>query len=396
MTVGLLVTAAAMEVYLVVWNSAVQGMTRQRAARDAEFLMDWLARDISFMGAGVPRGKRINSNSGTTLTQELRPFMRRATTTEMAFVGDLPYPNADYNGVMWITQYPPAAGAHHYFGVVSQLSGACMPYKSDTAAKFTCDATSTTMIEGEATFGASDKCTDLALGARTCPWGVNKHQGQSGNTTYIIISQVDGNYYEREWDAGDLTLAGGGGYRTRTVPAPVSDELVYIHLNHNGSYTFTTYASFTSPHGTGFISHPDRVFWQYDNSNKRVLRRQCWGQPNDPNNASWPNVASGSVPATPTNCTAPNEGTDWETMMSNVDSFSLRYFTDINNPATPYSGSWGLAPAGDLRSVEVEFGIKRVAGTYNTLHAMKRRFLIENRGGVYGETAANGGGTTEL
>jgi hypothetical protein len=105
----------------------------------------------------------------------------------------------------------------------------------------------------------------------------------------------------------------------------------------------------------------------------------------DPSAANFPVISNSSFRSsqTPTDCAAPNDGTNWEIVMTGVQAFTLTYFDDTNAIlGTP----WNAGQASDVRSIDVDMVLSRnINGTggtaQSTFHTHKRYFL-ENSGGL--------------
>ena len=126
MTMTLVISAAALSVFGTAVTIQREASMRSELVRDAVYTMDVLERDFSYMGVGVPRGQVLDpineepdprysaENDTTTVLTQLRPPILNVYGTAsgltwggyaFAFVGDLPTPQSDYNGVLYISSY---------------------------------------------------------------------------------------------------------------------------------------------------------------------------------------------------------------------------------------------------------------------------------------------------
>jgi hypothetical protein len=353
---------------------------------------------VSSAGAGVPRGYRIDSSDfpGPVIEDhELRPLVRVGASDHIAFVGDLPYPNAELNGITTIADLA-GGGAFDELYLTSELTP-CVP-QSSGAGSYSCPNETRALVPGPAAggvFPVTDRCTQAAgAGKRLCPWGMNKWQG---NPVQLVLGGVDGSWYERQWDFAStasngpyfgINLTGGRPSGTSFVAGPSGLKNPDLVGRPAGAALF-------SSNGGGFVSNVDRVFWSFEkkgapgaacpgpNQGCVLLRRQCWGPLVDPGNGNFPGVTASAYRSdkTPTNCAAPANGTNWETVMTGVDSFVLSYFDDAGAPIT---AAWDLGTAVDVESIGVDLVLSRkIAGTTAvSTYRSSQRFFINNNGGL--------------
>jgi hypothetical protein len=164
-------------------------------------------------------------------------------------------------------------------------------------------------------------------------------------------------------------------------------------------------ARFFSSRAGGFIAQLDRVFWSLEQPGAPgtactattapfcvLRRRQCWGGITDPAAAAFPAVGDAAFRAnnTPTECTPPFDGTDWETVATGVRALNLEAF---DAAGAALVAPWTPQKAALVASVEFELVLEgAVKGTGRTLtQRMRHRVPIKNRGGIDGGLLANGG-----
>lgn len=393
-TIMAVTLAAAVSVFTFAVTVQSEGLARNQVARDAQLVVDVLASDIAAAGVGVPRGFRgdvPDFTGGTRESHQLRPVVRRFKPDHLVLVGDLPYPNADLNGMVTIANIK--LGDDHRTFVTSELSG-CVPPASSPG-DYVCD---TSVASHLGPFPAADLCDSGNPGRRTCPWGLNKWQTRGANPVRLIYGGIDGSWYEREWDM--TGTADDGPYFGMHIEHTSPNANTYT-----GSAKDLPQASFFAGGAGGFISQVDRVFWSFEAPGAPgtacatttppfcvLRRRQCFGAVTDPAAANFPVVDDAAFRAnlTPTDCSVPNDGTDWETIATGVRSFVLRTF---DAAGTELTGAWTPTQASLAASIEVEVVMEaKVKGTTRTVsHRTKKRTLIINRGGIDNAAVVDGG-----
>ena len=228
---------------------------------------------------------------------------------------------------------------------------------------------------------------------------MNKWQLRGANSVRLIFGGIDGSWYEREWDMGGFAV-----------------ENPYFGINPDDAHpvgnAFTgtsapdvNQSHFFAGNAGGFISQVDRVFWSFEAPGAPgtacatttppfcvLRRRQCFGGVTDPAAANFPVVDDAAFRAnlTPTDCSVPDNGTDWETIATGVRSFVLRTF---DAAGTELTGAWTPTQASLAASIEVEVVMEaKVKGTTRTVsHRTKKRTLIINRGGIDNAAVIDGG-----
>ncbi|MDP2340082.1 MAG: prepilin-type N-terminal cleavage/methylation domain-containing protein [Deltaproteobacteria bacterium] len=388
---AIIITGVALEVLILINRSQKEVAIRGQLTRDAQLVIDMFENDLSYLGVGVPRGLRIapTNFSAPITTHQLRPPIRIAVPDGIAFVGDLPYPNAELTGVVkFVDEDPNGEGE---IMVASELCP-CVP-EAAVPGNHRCDCTARTLVQG--TFVAADNCKSTQLGGRLCPWGMNKWLTQSDGKAYLILVDSSGSWHERRWTltTGNIETDEYGLNLKLDAWQPTGDS-------SEVAVNTIDLPAFNQIIGSSYITQPDRVFWSFEKADGAACpagakdcvlrRRQCWGRVRDPGTATWPKVQDGPFrsTATPDDCTPGTDGTDWETVMTGVSAFTLRYFT---NSTTELTGTWTLAKSSQARLVEVALTVERTIGPISLSETMTRRVFLRNHGGLLGQALADGG-----
>lgn len=394
LALGLAVTAAAMGVLLSAVSTQKEGTMRAELARDAQLTMDLLTRDLSYLGAGVPRGfesapagNLLATGVGTLnatigyfngrADRQLRPPIRIARNDYIAFLGDLPYPNAELSGIVGVNHMSTAATTTSDVAVVSELSP-CSP--ENGATNYVCDTSDESLIQW---VGTADCAAGTLTTSPTCPWGMKKWQVTGATNPRLVVGAVDGSWFRREWNMSSIAAVNERMAITLTGGALPVNRFVESSL------------------GGGYMANIDRVFWSLENkaggaacggSDCTLWRKQCWGwtmATTQPNAAGFPGLNASVIRsgASPADCGDPDNGTPWEKVMSDIKSLNIRYFRvdNLNTALTPTTGlaAQQLAQA---RVIEIDLEMKRdIPGTTPTrslTQRMKRRLHMENAGGL--------------
>jgi prepilin-type N-terminal cleavage/methylation domain-containing protein len=392
-TLMLIIAAAAVGILSQAYATQAEGATRNQIARDAQLVVDTLSRDLAYAGVGVPRGFRNDTadfTGGTRESHQLRPIFRRFKSDHIAFVGDLPYPNADLNGLVNIVKM---GSSNTTLFVNSELSG-CVP-PSSSPGDYECD-TATASLVGRF---IGDACEAGSL-SRTCPW--NQHKWQEGSRpTHIIIGGVDHSWYEREVDTDADNNRNYNDANTVEDDPFLGIELENTAPNGNnyaGGSAALPPARLFSARGGAFASQLDRVFWSLEDTALGsacssttspfcvLRRRQCFGAVIDPGNSNFPSVGDSAFRSniTPTDCNpAQDDGTEWEVVTDGVRRIDFVAFDGAGNVLT---GAWSPALAARVKTIGFTLELeRRVPGTSRTVkHTATKRILIRNRGGIIG------------
>ncbi len=387
-SLALMIATAAMGVLLNVQQVQREAQSRNAIARDGQFAVEHLGYDLQYLGVGVPRGTSLDGVTG-----ELRPAVRIGTTTYLAFVGDLPYPNADLNGIAVLNDIkgettPPDTGANDEVLITSELSP-CAP-EASSASSYSCPQHLLSAVPIGAT--AADKCVEGTPNARLCPWGLGKWQRDGGGSVSLVFIGPQGQWAQRRWAMG--SGSGAGGWTT-------VGEAAGPHFDSHANIDRAPFVSNAS--GVSIVAHIDRVFYSLEAvgggacpntgavaTNCVLMRRQCWGLLGDPGAALFPAVGAGVIRSDtdPANCTSPSDGTPWETVVNGIDQLTFRYF---RRPGEELFAPLDATDAAQVQYLEVDLTISRSLPGSPLLQTqrMTRRFYLENSGGFLGGGAGS-------
>jgi prepilin-type N-terminal cleavage/methylation domain-containing protein len=403
MAMALAITTAALGILLSVIETQRDGAIRASLERDAQLTMDVIGYDLRYAGVGIPRGYQIQDDGdyvdwdGDTniipdeAGDQLRPIIRIGLADYLAFLGDLPYPNADLNGVVGITTFKDSNG--HRFGVSSELSPCTPSSNGGTSGNYWCDSTAASMIFQSGDYGIGTACTSSDDSQPTCPWGMNKWQDDDTSEVNIILGTVTGAWLRRHWDDDDRLIS--------------ALDRAMLHMEHweptgvGGGDDVPEEFFRSEIFGGGFASIPDRVFYSLENPDRSrpcaspgpcaLRRRQCWGWGDSTrsSDSGFPGIQASAIDssASPADCTTDPDNADgshWETVIDDLESFTFRYYDARGNELTPAGSGLSAADSAKARVVEVDLTISRTAtGSGKTFsHTLTRRFFMENAGGL--------------
>lgn len=418
-TLVLIISAVAMGVMVSVQAVQRDAQAKTVITRDAQLTLDTVARDLQYLGAGVPRGAELYVPGGNML---MRPPIRIARADYIAFVGDLPYPNADVNGMAVLQNIgnpndptpaiPDSAATRHHLHVSSELALCAPPDVAPTTGSYTCRTGQHRLIE--VGVPAPPDCEFAnRLTSPTCPWSLGKWQATDGTAdpfpVELIISNPLGMWVRRK--AIDFDNA--------TFRDAVSVELDTSYPNDstgaagptNGDMQALDFVQRRS--GASLIAQIDRVFYSLEKLDGTACagtadcvlrRRQCWGWGDadlDPTDGDFPDISnapirSGDPLTSVDNCVPPNEGTDWEPIMHGIKSMQLQYFEKaaavdvVVNPSP-----WDADKSEDVMFIQIDVELERqlpsaAPGAPPTKLSQKftRRVFLENGGGAFVDRAA--------
>jgi hypothetical protein len=326
----------------------VDAATRAQLSRDALVVADMLRRDLRYLGAGAPLATAACVDGGCD-GKAFGAAVRMGLATELAFIGDLPDPNAELNGVVQLSRLGGDADSASV-SLLSEVSGNCSPWASAAPATAQCSTSVSTMIPG--TFiAAEDDCKSSNATARTCPWALNKWQKSGSSPVPLLAIDNLGRPRMRSWD-GASTSTDGRYFNLQLSAGPSGGSAALVRDD------------FFQPVGGGYFSHLDRVVWTLESpagaacsDGKCVVRRrQCWGAATDPTALSYPSVGRSTAllstsTTEPIACTAPDSGTGWEVIATNVSALSFRYYNQTSTElATPLTAANALL----VRAIEFE------------------------------------------
>lgn len=387
-SMALLIAGSAMGVLLSVQQVQRDAQSRNAIARDSQFAVEHLGYDLQYLGVGVPRGTSLDAVAG-----ELRPAVRVGTATYLAFVGDLPYPNAELNGIAVLNHIkgattPPDSGDDDELIVTSELSP-CAPEASG-AAWYSCPQHLMSALPIDA--AAGDKCVEGTTDARLCPWGLGKWQRDGGGSVSLVFMGPRGQWTHRRWAMG----AGNGAGGWTSI-----GQAAGPHLDSHDDIDRGPLVSNSS--GVGAVAQLDRVFYSLEatdggaclntgavGTNCVLMRRQCWGALGDPGDAAFPAVGAGVIrsDADPANCDFPGDGTPWETVVNGIDQMTFRYF---RRPGEELFGPLDATDAAQVQYIEAELTISRLLAGSPVVQTqrMTRRYYLESSGGFEGAGAGS-------
>ncbi len=404
------IAAVCLAILLTVHFTQKEAQIRNATTRDAQLVIDVIGEDLKYFGVGVPFAANVQGAFGCmggpacaplNTNIQLRPALRIAEEHYMAFLGDLPYPNADLNGIATLSDMqgnPALAGADaansDTFAISSELSG-CVPGAA-------CNTSATSMIWGGA---APENCTDanahytpgaVPATGRSCPWGLNKWLENSSGFVDLVVTAPTGIWAAERWDMTDSASVG-----------VVDRGQLMVNMDDDfpaaGASPLRRRPFADARAGASMVAQLDRVFFSAEEPGGtpchsgtaagtcRLYRRQCWGPLGDPGSPNFPRAATSSTaanllsPSAPGNCGAPNDGTPWEPIVGGISAFRLAYYDafDVLIP-TPISARTDLQR---VASVDVLVTIERKApqngrpGDPKTMHqTMSRRFYLQNYG----------------
>lgn len=373
--VALTIAAILMSAALVTFSggkyTVQESARRAQMARDAQLVLDLLGKDINALGAGVPIGSCLDGCSATT--EKLSPALRRATSDSLAFLGDAPFPNAELPGVATVTRFAGDANSDKV-ALMAEVTGPCTPPATSASNAFQCATSATTPLAG--TFIATDDCKESQPNARTCPWQLNKWQASNAAPVHLTFVEAAGDFFLRKWDGTTTTVDNHLGIQVQA---------------ESGGAAVLTRDLFYDPIGSGYVVNIDRILWSVEDAGGgpcdsgdtcTVRRRQCWGHMDTPSATDFPSADTTAFVSTsnPRNCTAPTDGTGWETIVEGVDGvtdFNIEYFgangASLGNTVT-------VANLTNVRSLVVTMSLQDRVGQGPILkHTVNQRFFVPNR-----------------
>lgn len=371
LTIGAVLMSAALITFSGGKYTAQEAARRAQMARDAQLVLDMLGRDINSLGAGVPIGTCLNGCSATT--EKLSPALRRATSDSLAFLGDAPFPNAELPGVATLTRFAGDANSDTV-ALIAEVSGPCTPPATSASNAFQCQTSVTTPLAG--TFPSSDDCKQAAPTARTCPWMMNKWQASNTAPVHLTFVDAAGDFFQRKWNGTTAVVNNHFGIQVQA---------------ETGGAAILTRDLFYDPIGSGYIVNLDRILWSVEDAGGgtcdsgdtcTVRRRQCWGHNDTPSAADFPSTGTAAFTSssTPRNCTAPTDGTGWETLVEGVDGvtdFNIEYF-GANGASLGTNVT--VANLINVRSLVVNMTLQDRVGQGPILrHTVNQRFFVPNR-----------------
>jgi prepilin-type N-terminal cleavage/methylation domain-containing protein len=355
---GVIVLGTAAAVMATALRDNRRARVHSELQRDAELASQLLAQEIRQAGLGVPSGRHISedctgagvcnfiygtNSSGTANALELSArSILVAGTDEIGILGDLPRPDANYNvfGPLHGRNTATNTSGTNRDAIAwhTENNGTCVP--PEPGVSCTTGAASTF-------FPGGPNCnTGTEL---TCAWASRRIAPAEA------LQIVDG--------SGNWSHARVGG-TLAAVPAATGPQGLRLafRFDQGGAVRWANNSIAAGPAGfvgQGWVTTLDRVFYQVDPATRRLLRRQCWGDP-DPRHPQWPPEDVNAVPASPQSVSPTSTGSTQvtgttcigpETVARSVLSLTFAYADGNGNPLTTF-------PDGDSKN-----RIRRVSWT---------------------------------
>ena len=190
LAIAAIVITAAMMIIIAGVQTEIEAEKRMELTLRLAKAGDTIARDLSYVGVGVPYGRRLQSDGSVVtgaITNLPRPPIRSGREHQFSFVGDLPYPNAQLNGIASLS----AIRSGDHISIASELSPCGAPEDGQDNG---CRTENASLLNVGGT-----RCTENNIGADSCPWGMGKFQPVGGSVD-LIVGTLGGNFYERRWD----------------------------------------------------------------------------------------------------------------------------------------------------------------------------------------------------
>jgi prepilin-type N-terminal cleavage/methylation domain-containing protein len=354
MSLAAIVLTAAMTAVTHANKAATVGREERELVREAEFLSVILQQAIERAGTGVPANTHLD---------DLAPNPPRAVVFAGADVfgvlGDFPRPHAQYSTIGYLHSRP--GGNTTRLNYHTENNGSCVP----NTAPPTCDIAETSF------FFPGDTTPCEAAGEfynRTCAWGLRR---LAPGDHIQIVAGVGGS-----WTTG--VVHGTAASAIETAPVASSPHTVpFLKLAAGYADSGVTWPNATSsdaPVGTpghAFVTTLDRLFIRYDSGNRRLERRQCWGNPRT-DAAWWPPEAAGALPATLDDTGSGRWCTPWEIILRDVSAAAFSYFD---------SAGVATAVKEDMRRIDYTIEVER-----NILGATVRYFVTGSAAVAKGAT----------
>jgi prepilin-type N-terminal cleavage/methylation domain-containing protein len=251
-----------------------------RLKQDATLVLGQLGRELRQAGLGRPTRARGEGEG------EIFPGpLIAADQTSLAFVADLPRPDASLNGLSSFAAnqaVPPMPD--RAVALLNELNGGC---DVDGSSPSPCRTDVASLLLAP----SGVDCSSSPGSAPTCPWGLKK-------------------YRPGEW----LVLVDGMG---RWVERRVSSNLYASAASRIGlQLSERLPRNFFDIPNRGWVASVDQVFYRLQDG--AVERKQCWSE------------AGYSVTARTLSrpCSSPADGTQWEPLVrtAGAEGFTFRYF----------------------------------------------------------------------
>jgi len=251
-----------------------------RLKQDSSRVLGQLSRELRQAGLGRPTRARKEGEG------EIFPGpLIAGDATSLAFVGDLPRPDASLNGLSSFAanqHLPPLPDRG--IALLNELNGGCDVDASSPEPCRTAEASLVLAPPGV-------DCRNSPHSAPTCPWGLKKYRPGE----WLVLVDGVGRWVERQVSSN---LFSGAASRFA------------LQLNERLP------ADFFEVPNRGWVASLDRVFYRLQDGT--VERKQCW----NPAGA----FVTASVLSRP--CGSPADGTQWEPLVRTAipQGFAFRYF----------------------------------------------------------------------
>lgn len=251
-----------------------------RLKQDATLVLGQLGRELRQAGLGRPTRARREGEG------EIFPGpLIAADQNSLAFVADLPRPDASLNGLSSFAAnqaVPPMPDRG--VALLNELNGSCDVDGTSSSACRTDEASLLLAPSGA-------DCRSSPGSAPTCPWGLKKYRPGE----WLVLVDGMGRWVERRVSSNLYTSAA---------------SRIALQLNQPLPENF-----FDIPN-RGWVASVDQVFYRLQSG--AVERKQCWSM------AGYSDTASTlSRP-----CSSPADGTQWEPLLrtAGAQGFAFRYF----------------------------------------------------------------------
>jgi len=278
--VGLIILTAVIGSLLHRARMDQQEAQLARLKQDTSLVLGQLGRELRQAGLGRPTRARREGEG------ELFPGpLIAGDATSLAFVGDLPRPDASLNGLSSFAAnqaLPPMPDRG--IALLNELNGGCDVDSSSPAACRTDEASLVLAPPGV-------DCRNSPHSAPSCPWGLKKYRPGE----WLVLVDGVGRWVERQVSSNLFSSAAGR---------------IALQLNERLPPDF-----FDVPN-RGWVASLDRVFYRLQD--RTVERKQCWNPAGS--------TAIASVLSRP--CGSPADGTEWEPLLRTAvpQGLTFRYF----------------------------------------------------------------------
>lgn len=279
--VGVIILTAVMGYFI--HRSRMDQLEAQlgRLRQDSSLVLEPLGRELRQAGLGRPTRGRWDGSG------EFYPGpLLAANESSLAFVADLPRPDASLNGLSALiaNQYSPPL-PERGVALINELNGNC---DVDGGGLNPCSTDESSLLLRS----TGQDCRSSPRSAPSCPWGLKKYQPGE----WLVVVEGAGRWVERQ--VSSSLMAGAVG---RTS----------LELDEKLPWGF-----FDVPN-RGWVASLDRVFYRLEGDT--VERKQCWNRAGNP-----ATLASLSEP-----CDSRGDGTDWEPLLRSArpkGGLTFRYF----------------------------------------------------------------------